>query len=375
MTAVDRQQRYRLGEPLGAGGQGRTYRALDSATGQTVAVKVIRLGDAGWKSFDLFERECKVLRSLSHPAIPKYLDTFALEEEGRYFLVMELCEGAPLRQLIEDGQPLPEPQVWSLLHQALGVLDYLHKLHPPVIHRDIKPANLIRRGDGRLALVDFGGVRIALHPEGGSTMIGSIGYMAPEQLHGEATPASDLYSLGATVAALAAGMEADRLPRRGLRVDLPAVMAASPLRDLLARLLEPDPTQRPASVAAVRELLRAGPAGVPQDPADEERPPRGADLVLRLFGTLGYVGLVLVEAMLLPVVYLILSAAWSKHPERVRRLQGRREQARGALRQGRRSMKQLARGEQRWRASLPPRDAPPALPEGRRDRGRRRGRS
>jgi len=376
-SSADLARRYTLGEPLGAGGQGRTYRALDNQTGQAVAVKVIRLGDGGWKSFDLFERECRVLQSLRHPAIPKYLDTFAVEEAGRYFLVMELVQGTPLHQIILRGELLPEAQLWSLCHQALDVLDYLHGLHPPVIHRDLKPANFIRRGDGRLALVDFGGVRVALRPDGGSTMIGSFGYMAPEQLHGEAIPATDLYGLGATLCALAAGMEADKLPRRGLRVDLPAVMADSPLRRLLEHLLEPDPTARPASVEAVRALLRDGDAGggEPSSADEREDPPRGAAALVRLFGTLGYAGLMLLEAMALPLVYLILSHVWSRHPERVRRLQARREQARAALRSGRRSMGQLARGQRHQRRSLLPPSSPPALPEGRRRGRRRHGRS
>ena len=341
-------------------------------------MKVIQLREVGWKAFDLFERECRVLRALDHPAIPRYLDTFAIEEKGRYFLVMELVEGTPLRELVMRGELRSEPQLWNLLHQALTVLEYLHGLHPPVIHRDIKPANLIRRADGRLALVDFGGVRTALRPDGGSTVIGTFGYMAPEQLHGEATPATDLYGLGATLAALASGMEADKIPRRGLRVDLAAVMPSSPLRDLLTRLLEPDPTHRPGSVAAVRELLRPGssPDAEAEDDVETDAPPPVADVVLRIVGTVGYVGLILFGAVLLPLVYFMMSHAWSKHPDRLRRLENKREQMNGALGAARRTMRQLARGERRWRALLPPTMSPSSPPKilsrGRERRRRRR---
>jgi len=379
-TRTAKSERYRLQQPLGEGGQGRTYRATDSETGRAVAVKVIQLGAGGWKPFDLFERECQALRSLSHPAIPRYLDTFALEEEGRYFLVMELVEGTTLRRMLLDKQRLTEAQLYNFLHQALGILDYLHGCHPPVIHRDIKPANLILRDDGALVLVDFGGVRLALRPEGGSTVVGTFGYMAPEQLHGEATPATDIYGLGATLAALASGMEADKLPRQGLRADLAAVISPSPLRDLLQRMLEPDPTRRPASTAAVRALLGAGPAPAgdgprTEDAVDPELGVRGAPgLVIRILGSMGYVGFVLLDAMILPLVLFIFSAAWSnKHPRRLARLRERTEGIRGALRGGRSAMKALAAGRDPRRRPLPPPSLPPvAPPRALPRRGRRR---
>jgi serine/threonine protein kinase len=256
-------QRYQIMEPLGAGAQGQTFRAIDRVTGDAVAVKVLRLRNLGsdWKPFDLFERECQVLRDLKHPAIPRYLDQFASEATGEFFLVMELIDGEPLsRRFGRAG--LPEPELRALLLQALDILEYLHARHPPVVHRDIKPSNLIVRKDHKtpLALIDFGGVRVALNPDGGSTMIGTFGYMAPEQLHGEATPATDIYALGATLAALATGTPADKLPRKGLVIDLPAVLPPSPLRDVLTAMLAPDPSQRLARAAdtgPMRQVPRA----------------------------------------------------------------------------------------------------------------------
>jgi serine/threonine protein kinase len=354
LAPAAKMARYRLGAPLGEGGQGCTYRAHDAETNRTVAVKVLELGRAGWKRFDLFERECQVLRSLSHPGIPRYLDTFAVEEQGKFCLVMELVEGAALGRLLHEGPLLGEAQLWNILHQALEILEYLHGRRPPVIHRDVKPANLIRRPDGRLALVDFGGVRVALRPEGGSTVIGTFGYMAPEQLHGDATAAADIYGLGATLAALAAGREADQLPHKGLTLDLEQVMPPSALRDLLGRMIEPNPERRLASVADVKAALR-GRAVAIEPEEDEDLEPEPLDvqplvrsempgplnLVVRLVGALGYVGLVLLDYVLLPVVYLILSSAWSNQPERVRKLRARRDEVHRALRGGRRVLRQL----------------------------------
>ncbi len=284
MSTLTGLQRYQIMEPLGAGAQGKTYRGIDRVTGTEVAIKVLELRDLGgdWKPFDLFERESQVLRDLRHPAIPRYLDQFTSETGREFFLVMELVEGEPLsRRFGRAG--MPQAELLELLDHALSILEYLHARHPPVIHRDIKPSNLIarpKRKDSPLALIDFGGVRVALAPEGGSTMIGTFGYMAPEQLHGEVTPATDIYALGATLAALAAGTPADRLPRRGLTHDLAAVLPEGPLRSVLAQMLAPEPAQRLLDAAAVRRALarahlspKPGPsAHVP--PASSNKPAR-----------------------------------------------------------------------------------------------------
>ncbi|MEO7091966.1 MAG: hypothetical protein ABI175_01870, partial [Polyangiales bacterium] len=137
------------------------------------------------------------------------------------------------------------------------ILDYLHTRSPPVIHRDIKPSNLVRAVNGRLALVDFGGVLDAARESGGSTMVGTFGYMAPEQLHGQVTPATDLYALGATIVSLAGGIEPEDVPRKGLRMDLakhlPALDPA--LRSVLIEMTDPDPDKRPQRARDVVALL------------------------------------------------------------------------------------------------------------------------
>lgn len=248
-------QRYQIMEPLGAGSQGKTFRAIDRETGTPVAVKILHLGSLGgdWKPFDLFERECEALESLQHPGIPRYLDRFSSESSGDFFLVMELIDGAPLSRSL--GKPLDPVDLLDWLRQALKILDYLHSRTPPVIHRDIKPSNLMLRADGRICLIDFGGVRLALRPDGGSTMIGTYGYMAPEQLHGEATPATDIYALGATLASLASGLPAEQMPRKGLKIDIDAILPDGPLRRIVRAMVEPDPTDRLTSAAAVLRVL------------------------------------------------------------------------------------------------------------------------
>ncbi len=253
--------RFANPERIGRGSQGETWRAHDMDNDRDVAVKVFDLGKVrDWKAFELFERECKVLRSIDHPNVPKYYEDFADEKAGRYYLVMELVEGRSLAQDIEDTKRRNTEQLADLLRQLLGVLEYLHDLHPRVVHRDIKPGNVIVRADGSAVLVDFGAVARPFQEKGGSTMIGSFGYMAPEQLHGESGPRTDLYSLGATITAVAASAEGEDLPRKGLRIDLPRIFDPGPLGFTLAAMLEPDPDNRPPSATAARQMLDAPPA-------------------------------------------------------------------------------------------------------------------
>lgn len=261
-------------EPLGQGGQGSTFRGVDRETGDDVAIKVLSIkGSKSWKAFDRFEREMDTLAKLSHPGIPKYRDRYAYEASGDYFLVMDLVDGAPLSTYLE-GPGLPVATVRDVLEQTLDVLAYLHRQRPPLIHRDIKPANVLRRRDGSVAVVDFGGVRQRAGETAASTTIGTFGYMAPEQLHGDATPASDVYALGATVLALLTRTPPSELPRRGLRFDYAALDLPAPFGRVLPKMLEPDPDERLASVEAVRAALTAKPK--PKPKPKPKTPPKAA---------------------------------------------------------------------------------------------------
>lgn len=250
-------ERFENPTRLGRGGQGETFRAFDRKTERDVAVKVLTLAGREWKDFELFERECAVLQTLDHPGVPEYYEHFGDEEQGRWFLVMELIEGRPLSEDLAKQRRRTEAQLLALLEGMLEILAYLHALRPMVIHRDIKPGNLIERDDGRVALVDFGGVTHALRSKGGSTMIGTFGYM-DEQLYGRAGPHTDLYALGATIAALAGGTEAEELPRRGMDIDIASLVGEGPLRRALTGMCRSDPEQRTASVADVRRLIAHG---------------------------------------------------------------------------------------------------------------------
>jgi len=250
--------RYRLGPRLGKGSQGEIFLARDDRDKREVVVK--RLTPRGtWKSFELFEREAKVLSQLRHPGVPRHLATLE-EPPGTFNLVMQRAPGENLRDLATRRR-LSELELRDFLVRCLEILDYLHTRVPAFVHRDIKPSNIVRAPDGKISLVDFGGVLDASRDRGGSTIVGTFGYMAPEQLHGQATPATDIYALGATSVALAGGIEPEDVPRKGLRMDLakhlPSLDAG--FRQALIAMTDPDPETRPQRARDVVALLAKSP--------------------------------------------------------------------------------------------------------------------
>lgn len=253
-------QRYALQRLLGQGGQAKTFLARDEETDSDVAVKVFELRDAEtWKSFDLFERECRVLRAIEHANVVRYIEHGGDEAAGVFFLVMEFAPGSSLEAAIAEGRRFTDAQLLGLTNMLLDTLEHLHSLNPPVIHRDIKPSNVVLAEDFTLKLVDFGGVREAFVDRSKSTVVGTFGYMAPEQLRGDATAASDIYGLGATLAAAATGTDASDLPTQGLEIDVEACIKPGAFRETLAGMLRADPRERLANAQAVRDRL-VGPA-------------------------------------------------------------------------------------------------------------------
>lgn len=274
MTEVLRDGRFVALAPLGEGSQGRTYDGIDKREGRPVAIKRFDVrGAKGWKDVELAEREARVLASLSHPKLPAYVDHF--EHDGALYLVMEKIEGESLANLRKRGGVLGEEDVMRLLRDAADVLEYLHTRAPAVIHRDLKPGNVIRRPDGSFAFVDFGAVRDKLKPEGGSTVVGTFGYMAPEQFQGRALPASDVYAIGATAITLLTGEEPENLPHKGLAIDVRAALrgrASETMINLLEQMLDPDPDRRASKLGPL--LGRKG--------RESEKPKRGEDWHERL---------------------------------------------------------------------------------------------
>jgi Protein kinase domain/Ankyrin repeats (many copies) len=257
------QTRYRILSVLGEGNSGITYKAQDlNHPERTVALKVMSLRQlTDWKMLDLFEREAKVLAQLKHPGIPRYLGSFALETEHdrRYYIVQTLAEGQSLEALVQQGWRADESTVRKIAQQILSILIYLQKLSPPIIHRDLKPQNIIRHENGTLFLVDFGAVRDTYYSTlmRGSTVVGTYGYMAPEQFRGQSTPATDLYGLGATLLFLLTHRSPADLPQQGLHLDFrDRLQVSEHLIAWLEKLLEPDVGDRFASAQAALDALK-----------------------------------------------------------------------------------------------------------------------
>ncbi len=206
------KNRYRIIRPLGSGGFGKTFLAEDEdKLNEHCVVKQLAPKVSGTsallKSMQLFEDEARQLQQLgkNHPQIPTLHAYF--NQDNSLYLVQEFIEGKTLTQELNEQGCFREDKIWNILKELLPVLKFIHDNQ--VIHRDIKPDNIIRRdSDGQLVLIDFGASKLVTNIKGQQgTQIGTHGYSPLEQMKsGEAYPASDLFSLGATCFHLLTGI-------------------------------------------------------------------------------------------------------------------------------------------------------------------------
>jgi hypothetical protein len=267
-------ERYEVVRQLGRGGFATTWLCRPKAEpARLVAVKELRLGasdavDDGnpeWKHVELFEREAKVLAMLRHQSVPRVIEYFehARERGLGLYLVQEYVDAPSLRERLDRGPLLGAEELERVVHGLLDVLEYLHGRAPPVFHRDVKPSNILIRDDGQPVLIDFGGVCLGWRPptQVGTTVVGTFGYMPPEQLLGHVGATTDLYALGATLLELASGMPPHEFPWDTGRLEVPDDLPADPrLVRLIRALLEPAPRKRPASAAAARAIYTSEPS-------------------------------------------------------------------------------------------------------------------
>ncbi len=220
-------ERYQIQQELGRQTGRRTFLAEDLQTQQIVVIKLLLLGqDFDWQDLKLFEREAETLKTLNHPNIPRYLDYFEFDndKENGFILVQTYVEGKTLEEHLKSGRTFREAEVKELANSLLAIITYLHQHKPSVIHRDIKPSNILltnRSGNsvGKVHLVDFGSVQTVAATNGGTiTVVGTYGYMPPEQFGGRCVAASDLYSLGATLIFLVTGLHPTELPQKDLQI-------------------------------------------------------------------------------------------------------------------------------------------------------------
>src|SRR5215469_8238424 len=252
---------YRLEERLGAGGMGVLYRATDLKLGRTVAIKLLArhlVSDEAAKA--RFVREARAASALDHPNIATIHEIG--EENGELFIAMSLYEGETLKQRLEKGRVAVD-ETLNILRQVLLGLEAAHSAG--IVHRDIKPANILVTSKGTVKILDFGLAKLISDSQA-QTMaamgqaMGTLLYMSPEQLRGEAVDArSDLWSLGVLTYELLAGTSPFRTDSNAATVsrilnDEPASLAAVPgvpdwLAELVSQLLRKNPAARPQTAS------------------------------------------------------------------------------------------------------------------------------
>ena len=226
---------------------GRVYLTEDNAGCRIVLKELVFAAVPDIQVLESFEREGEILKQLDHPAIPRFVSTFR-EGTGvstRLYLAQEYVAGESLLQLLARKR-FSEDEALAIARDVLSTLSYLHSRSPQVIHRDLKPANLIARADGSIALVDFGAARDLFggHTHG-ATLVGTLGYMPPEQLGGTVNATCDLYSLGATLIHLLSRKPPWELLRSDMTLDFEGWVNLSPRTvEFLKRLVERDPEKR-----------------------------------------------------------------------------------------------------------------------------------
>src|SRR5437879_3001038 len=200
MPTVTKAGRYEIIGELGRGAMGVVYKAMDPVIGRTVAVKTIRLSEEGTglsrpELLTRFQTEARAAGLLTHPNIVVVFD--AGEEDGLYYITMELVEGKSLQALLDSGHAFPLPRTLRIMEQTCSALQFAHERN--VVHRDIKPANLMLTADDTVKVTDFGTAKILQFGTVQQTahVMGTPSYMSPEQVKGRAVDGrSDIFSLG-----------------------------------------------------------------------------------------------------------------------------------------------------------------------------------
>ena len=257
--------RYRLEEPIGRGAMGTVWRAWDEILDRVIAVKELRISDSlppeeRGKAFQRTHREARTAARLSHPGLVTVFDV--AEEDGRPWIIMELVEASSLDQIIEQDGPLPPHLAAEAGRQLLSALATAHAAG--VLHRDVKPSNVLLTDGGRAVLTDFGIATFQGDPKLTQTgmVMGSPGFTAPERIRGNpATPASDLWSLGATLYAAVQGH--GPFDKAGgaittmsaiINTDPPTAPPSAGLGAVIDALLRRNPEDRPDAATAARML-------------------------------------------------------------------------------------------------------------------------
>ncbi|MDX1548650.1 MAG: serine/threonine-protein kinase, partial [Rhodothermales bacterium] len=275
-------KKYEVLDALGEGGFGRVVKARHQILGQVFAIKQLAPGlVASEEDYERFVREAQAMAQLEHPHIVSIYD--ADVESGFPYLVMEFVEGRDVDRIVTEDGPCAVAEAVRLGREIASALAHMHA--HGIVHRDVKTSNILRReADGHYFLTDFG---LALQSDLSritTAVMGSRAYMSPEQIDGQAVPASDQYSLGVVLFEVLTGrppfvlegehgaalvqfvQQVHHAPPPSMtrfRLDVPEW-----LDDVVARCLRKDPADRFPDMQALEQALTAGSAGT--DATSEE---------------------------------------------------------------------------------------------------------
>ncbi|MBO4350349.1 MAG: serine/threonine protein kinase [Proteobacteria bacterium] len=256
---------YRYIALLGEGANGKTWKAKNRQTGQLVAIKALKLSQSeNFKSFELFKREAEVLASVRIQGVPQFYQSVNTDEAGgECFIVQEYIDAPAIQTYLDKGRIFTESETLKLILHVAEILHALHSVYtPPIIHRDIKPSNILcEMPEGvdienvRLNpyLIDFGAVANPQNKSGSSTIAGTYGYMAPEQMLGECETQSDFYALGATALHMLTGKPPYELDADVFKLKYEDALneyapnTSANMRELLGMMLQPERSKRPAN--------------------------------------------------------------------------------------------------------------------------------
>jgi eukaryotic-like serine/threonine-protein kinase len=280
METTVKAGRYEILGELGRGAMGVVYRATDPVIGRTVAVKTIRLSEEGTglsrpELLSRFQTEARAAGLLTHPNIVVVYD--AGEENGLYYITMELIEGKSLQALLDSGHSFPVPRVLRIMEQTCSALQFAHERN--IIHRDIKPANLMLTADDTVKVTDFGTAKILQFGTVQQTthVMGTPSYMSPEQVKGRPVDGrSDIFSLGVLLYEILTGEKP--FPGQSITTVIYKIVNEEPipprtlnpsihqgLSDIVMRALAKEPEVRYQSCRELLEDLRNYRALTPGD--------------------------------------------------------------------------------------------------------------
>jgi eukaryotic-like serine/threonine-protein kinase len=253
--------KYRILSHLGSGGFGSVYLAEDTWIDKKIAIKVPHKQNL---DFSEMVKEPRLLASMSHPNIVTMLTAEKLDDV--FFIVMEYVPGETLEHVIMREGALDLPRALDYTCQMCNAVDHAHRAG--ILHRDLRPGNMLLSDAGMLKVTDFGTSRFLEIAAHGTTVIGSPPYMAPEQFHGKAVFASDVYSVGVTMYQMLTGELPYQTPApsdieklmRGELVISPRVKNAKipkAINDIIMRALAPDLTVRYQRAAELLDDLLA----------------------------------------------------------------------------------------------------------------------